>query len=136
MAAGYSKKSLIGKLGIKERTKIAILNSQENYSATLGPMPKGVVALKTLQSQNDFIHFFTKERRDLKGNFLSLKRALTQNGMLWISWPKGASKIATDLNENVVREIGLQHGLVDIKVCAVDEIWSGLKFVYRIKDRK
>jgi len=136
MAAGYSKKSLIDKLGIKEGNRIAILNPPENYSATLGPFPKDVVATKTLQSCTDFIHFFTKQKRDLESNFAKLKRALAHDGMLWISWPKGASKLATDLNENTVREIGLMHGLVDIKVCAVDEIWSGLKFVYRIKDRK
>ena len=136
MPAGYSKKSLVDKLGIKEGMKVAILHPPENYRATLGPLPAKTVAGKKLQAETDFIQFFTKSRRELEGDFPSLKRALAQNGMLWISWPKGASKTATDLSENVVREIGLAHGLVDIKVCAVDEKWSGLKFVYRIKDRK
>lgn len=136
MPAGYSKKSLVGKLGIKEGTKVAILNPPVNYRATLGPLPKGVVPSSKLPTHADFIHFFTRERDDLEGIFLSLKCALAQDGMLWISWPKGASKIPTDLNENIVREIGLAHGLVDIKVCAVDESWSGLKFVYRVKERK
>jgi hypothetical protein len=136
MTAGYSKKSLVDKLGIKEGKKVAILNPPENYSATLGPLPKNVVATKILQPRTYFIHFFTKQKRNLESNFPKLKRALAHDGMLWISWPKKASKIATDLDENLVREIGLQHGLVDIKVCAVDEVWSGLKFVYRIKDRK
>ena len=136
MQAGYSKKSLVNKLGIKEGAKVAILNAPENYRATLGPLPKGVVPTGKLPARADFVQYFTRERDDLEGIFLSLKCALSQTGMLWISWPKGASKIPTDLNENVVREIGLAHGLVDIKVCAVDETWSGLKFVYRVKDRK
>ena len=135
MPAGYSKKSLVEKLGIKEGSKVAILNPPKNYSATLGPLPNNVALASKLPARADFIHFFTRERRDLEGAFANLKRALAPDGMLWISWPKGASKIAADLNENIVREIGLAHGLVDIKVCAVDETWSGLKFVYRLKDR-
>lgn len=136
MPAGYSKRSLVDKLGIKNGAKVAILNPPENYNTTLGPLPGSVAASKKLQGHLDFIHFFTKERRELAAKFPSLKGALEKNGMLWISWPKGASKVATDLDENVVREIGLSNGLVDIKVCAVDETWSGLKFVYRTKDRK
>lgn len=136
MTAGYSKKSLVDKLGIKEGNKIAILNPPENYMATLGALPKNVSPLKTTETGMNFIHYFTKQRHDLESNFVKLKRELARDGMLWISWPKGASKLTTDLNENAVREIGLRHGLVDVKVCAVDEIWSGLKFVYRIKDRK
>jgi hypothetical protein len=84
----------------------------------------------------DFVQFFTKERAELEAEFPALKQAIASNGSLWISWPKKASKVATDLNENIVREVGLAHGLVDVKVCAVDEIWSGLKFVFRVKDRK
>ncbi|HEV2348948.1 MAG TPA: DUF3052 domain-containing protein [Terriglobia bacterium] len=124
------------KLGIKERAKVAILHSPRNYASTLGPLPDNVLMLKKLQPQTNFIQFFAMERGALDSHFPELKRALAPDGMLWISWPKKASKIATDLNENVVREIGLKYGLVDIKVCAVDEIWSGLKFVHRIKDRK
>lgn len=136
MPAGYSKRSLTEKLGIKEGAKVAILHPPPNYGSTLGPLPDGVQLLKKLQPQTNFIQFFALTRGKLEDAFLGLKRALTQDGMLWISWPKKASKIATDLNENLVREIGLKHGLVDTKVCAVDEIWSGLKFVYRIKDRR
>src|SRR5271169_4455917 len=136
MAAGYSKRSLVDKLGIKDGEKVAILSSPANYSATLGPLPKKVVAVKKLQAGIDFIHFFSKQRHELETKFASLKQALAQDGILWISWPKGASGVATDLTENIVREIGLRNGLVDIKVCAVDETWSGLKFVYRLKDRK
>ncbi|HLY62696.1 MAG TPA: DUF3052 domain-containing protein [Terriglobia bacterium] len=136
MPAGYSKKSLPEKLGIKEGARIAVLEPPQNYSSTLGSLPKGVLVLKKLQPQTDFIQFFASKRVDLENIFSKLKTALATDGMLWISWPKKASRMATDLDENLVREIGLQHGLVDIKVCAVDDIWSGLKFVYRIKDRK
>jgi hypothetical protein len=76
-----------------------------------------------------------KEKSALEGSFPKLKQALAPDGALWISWPKGASKVPTDVNENVARGIGLRHGLVDVKVCAVDDVWSGLKFVYRLKDR-
>jgi len=136
MPAGYSKRSLVEKLGIKEPGVIAILNPPDGYDATLGPLPEGVTSVARLRPGLDFIHFFTRQRRELERQFLKLKSSLAPTGALWISWPKGASKIATDLSENIVREIGLKHGLVDVKVCAVDEVWSGLKFVYRLKDRK
>ena len=84
---------------------------------------------------HDFIHCFATARRTLAARFPALEHALTPAGMLWVSWPKGTSGVATDLAENVVREIGLANGLVDVKVCAVDATWSGLKFVRRVKDR-
>ncbi len=99
-------------------------------------MPEKTTTIVELNGPVDYIHLFTKSKDELQTQFPILKAALAQNGLLWISWPKKASKVTTDLNENIVREIGLQNGLVDIKVCAVDEIWSGLKFVYRLKDRK
>lgn len=89
-----------------------------------------------LEGLLDFIQFFTKESAELEKQFRALKKSLSPDGMLWVSWPKGAAKVKTDLNENIVREIGLDHQLVDVKVCAIDEIWSGLKFVFRVKDRK
>ena len=83
----------------------------------------------------DFVQFFTREKRELEREFAALARALTPAGMLWISWPKQSSGVATDLTEDVVRAIGVAHGLVDVKVAAVDDVWSGLKFVRRLKDR-
>ena len=136
MSAGYSKKSLVGKLGIKEGFKIIILNPPQNYDTSLGKLPKNVSVMEKLSGPLDFIHFFTKKREDLEIKFSILKQELSRNGVLWISWPKSSSKVKTDLNENIVREIGLKSGLVDVKICAVDEIWSGMKFVYRLKDRK
>lgn len=133
--AGYSKKSLADKLGIKPGKNLHLGNAPDGYSKTLGALPAGVTVLKALPDRCDFIQFFTKEKSELKAAFPRLKKSLVTDGSLWISWPKGASKIKTDVNENVVREIGLDCGLVDVKVCAVDEVWSGLKFVYRVKDR-
>ena len=134
MPAGYSKKSLVEKLGIKDGFAVAILGAPENYAATLGKLPSGVQANK-LKGPLDFIQFFSSRGSHLDEQFPKLKAALSANGMLWISWPKVSSGVPTDLTENAVREIGLRNGLVDVKVCAVDEVWSGLKFVYRIKDR-
>lgn len=126
---------LIRKLGIKPNQNILFLYAPFNYKKILGPLPDNITLYKKLQPNLDFIHFFTDSAQQLNVEFLSLKNALKSNGMLWISWPKQSAKIPTDLNENKVREIGLQHGLVDVKVCAVDNIWSALKFVYRSKDR-
>ena len=133
--AGYSKKSLVEKLGIKSGANIILLNAPDGYDRVLGELPLDVFVAASLGSSLDFIQFFTREREDLDATFPALKQALAYDGALWISWPKGSSKVATDLNENVVREIGLREGLVDVKVIAVDEVWSGLKFVYRVKDR-
>jgi hypothetical protein len=134
--AGYSKRPLVEKLGIKAGAKIAILGAPPNYAATLGELPASTTVHKKLHGPLDFIHFLCKERRALESEFPKLKRALQQSGMLWLSLPKGSSNAETDLSDNAVREVGLKNGLVDVKVCAVDEIWSGLKFVYRLRDRQ
>ena len=83
----------------------------------------------------DFIQLFAASRAELEAEFPRMKQTLSQDGMLWVSWPKRSSKVETDLSDNVVREVGLDNGLVDVKVCAVDQTWSGLKFVRRLKDR-
>ena len=134
--AGYSKRSLVDKLGIKAGHRVAILGAPPDYATTLGELPPQVKSGKDLRGEKDFLHLFTKSWQELEQKFPALKSSLAKSGMLWISWPKGSSGVATDVNETVVREIGLRNGLVDIKVCAVDETWSGLKFVYRVKDRK
>ncbi len=133
--AGYSKKTLVEKLGIKPGRTGAILNSPRGYAATLGKLPENVELKKELGGRLEFIHFFCREKQELQRRFPALKSSLAPDGMLWVSWPKGSSGVATDLNENRVREIGLAHGLVDVKVCAVDEVWSGLKFVIPLKAR-
>ncbi|MEW5957369.1 MAG: DUF3052 domain-containing protein [Chloroflexota bacterium] len=134
--AGYSKRSLAQKLGLKAGHKTIILNPPADYDRTLGELPPQVTVVDTLNGPFDFIQFFTKERGELEKHFPQLRAALAPDGMLWISWPKRSSKVETDLTEAVVREIGLDNGLVDVKVAAIDQIWSGLRFVYRLKDRK
>ena len=133
--AGYSKTPLAKKLGIKEGFTLQIINEPEGYYALFKDLPVDIHFTKDPKLKKDFIHYFTKSATELKRDFPSLKQSLVQNGMLWISWPKKASKVVTDVDENVIREVGLKNGLVDVKVCAVNEIWSGLKFVIRVKDR-
>ena len=136
MPAGYSKTPLVKKLGIKPGFKVFFVNPPDNLQTLLGELPENVTLLNKPMSPVDYIQLFTKSNEELQTQFQILKEALATNGLLWISWPKKAAKVATDLDENVVRDIGLKNGLVDVKVCAVDEIWSGLKFVYRLQDRK
>ncbi len=133
--AGYSGKPLAQKLGIKPGMRLIILNAPDDYASTLGELPEGIEMTQTFEGQFDFIQFFTTEKAVLENRFDELKRILQPDGMLWISWPKKAARMQTDLTDNMVRDIGLAKGLVDVKVCAVDERWSGLKFVYRLKDR-
>jgi hypothetical protein len=135
MTAGYSGTPLVKKLGIKSGSRLFILNAPAHYAETLGELPGGVLQADALAGPLDFIHFFTKERAELEAQFPDLKAALAPDGMLWISWPKKAAKVQTDLDENVIREIGLSQGLVDVKVAAIDNVWSGLKFVYRLESR-
>jgi hypothetical protein len=136
MAAGYSKRSLPDKLGIKDSFKIALVGAPERYDTALG-IPRAIVMRsERLGGPLDFVQFFCKEKQELEKRFPTLKQALAPDGMLWVSWPKRSSGVKTDLNENIIRGVGLKNGLVDVKVCAVDETWSGPKFVYRSKDRK
>jgi hypothetical protein len=134
--AGYSPNPLLKKLGIKEHFKIQVFNAPDNYWEDLGPLPANVEGVeKADEEEIDFIHFFTKSADEMKREIGTLKASLKKTGMLWISWPKKASKVPTDMSDGIVRSTGLDAGLVDVKVCAVDDVWSGLKFMYRIKDR-
>jgi hypothetical protein len=134
--AGYSGTSLTKKLGIKNGYKIKIVNEPEGYFKLFNDLPIDLEILTDNKTKKDFIHYFVGNVIQLEKEIKLLSKEIEQNGALWISWPKKTSKIETDLNGNIVREIGLKNGLVDIKVCAVNEIWSGLKFVIPIKDRK
>jgi len=98
-------------------------------------MPENIRILTDKKTKKNLIHYFTKQAKDLYKDISFLKSEIEANGMIWISWPKKASKVPTDITEDVVRELALTKGLVDIKVCAVDEIWSGLKLVIPVKDR-
>jgi hypothetical protein len=135
MTAGYSRRSLVQKLGIKEDTRVIAIGAPPNYRSLLRPLPSGATIHARLPASCDFIHTFARSHAELAREFPRLADALTDGGTLWISWPKRSDRMQTDLDENVVRELGLKEGLVDVKVCAVDETWSGLKFVRRLVNR-
>ena len=133
--AGYSSTPLAKKLGIKEEMRVALLNAPADFQKTLGEVPGRVEFVKKLTSSLDIILFFVVSERVLARDFARLAKKLVANGMIWIAWPKKSSGVTTDLTFANVQSIGLDAGLVDVKICAVDETWSGLKFVYRLKDR-
>ena len=134
--AGYSKTPLIKKLGIKAGFNILILNAPDNYWPLMEELPEDIIISESPKDWHfDFIHFFSLSESHLNESIGSLKNHLKKEGMLWLSWPKKASKVPTDLNDMVVRNLGLSTGLVDVKVCAFDETWSALKFVFRKEDR-
>lgn len=133
--AGYSARSLADKLGITSGAPLVVLGAPRGYRRLLEPLPPRTRISPRLARGAPWVQLFVTRRAELARRFPVLARALTPAGMLWISWPKGSSGVATDLTENVVRKIGLAERLVDVKVCAVDATWSGLKFVRRLKDR-
>lgn len=133
--AGYSGTPLVKKLGIKPGAAVHVIEPPKEYFNWLGTLPEGVSVKTKLAGELDFIHVFVKDQKTFQALFLKSKKFLKKDGMLWVSWPKKASKMVTDLDENRIRDFGLNEGLVDVKVCAVDETWSGLKFVIRVKDR-
>jgi hypothetical protein len=136
--AGYSGTPLLKKLGIKPNYKVLFVNEPLHYKKMLGEFPEGVqIVDKNYSKPIDFIHLFSKTEEELHNLFPPLKNKLDKNGLIWVSWIKKASKnYNATFPESEVRTLGLNIGLVDVKVCAVDEDWSGLKFVYRVEDRK
>lgn len=134
--AGYSGTPLGKKLGLKPGLVIKVKNEPEEYWDWIAPLPEDMkVATRSKKESLDFAHLFVKANKTFEKEFIKFRDELKKTGMLWISWPKKSSGVATDLNENIIRDFGLANGLVDVKVCAVDETWSGLKFMFRIKDR-
>jgi len=133
--AGYSETALVKKLGIKEGSRIALVNPPKSFRKTLGPLPAQAKLVRQSFDDLDLILFFVKKESELAGAFALLAEKLKPAGMLWIAWPKKSSGVATDLAFNNVQALGLSAGLVDTKICAVDEVWSGLKFVFRLEDR-
>jgi hypothetical protein len=134
-AAGYSGTPLVSKLGIKPGTTIGLIGAPDDFDDTLGELPDGVTVRRRLQGRLDVIVAFYVERSALERRLPALRAALQPAGGLWLAWPKRASGVATDLSDTVVRELGLAAGLVDNKVCAIDAVWSGLRLVYRLRDR-
>ena len=135
MTAGYSGKRLIEKLGIKPGAKVLIRKAPRDYLTLLGKLPDGAVVRRRGAGPFDFVHLFAKSTRELVAALPAAARSIAKNGMLWVSWPKHASNVRTDLDENAVRDLGLSAGLVDIKICAVDDTWSALKFVIPVARR-
>jgi hypothetical protein len=133
--AGYSGTPLIKKLGIKEGFRVALVNSPKGFKKELGPLPPGAKIALSVTNSINIILLFVNSETELRRQFLLLASNLVANGMLWVAWPKKSSGVATDLSFANVQQVGLNAGLVDVKICAVNDIWSGLKFVYRLKDR-
>lgn len=130
-SSGYSGTPLPRKLGIKEGAAVAFVNAPGDFVETLGESPDGVTVRDRLRGPLDVIVFFTVRRADLERRIERLKAALYPAGRLWIAWPKRASKVETDMTEDVVRDVALPLGLVDNKIAAIDETWSGLQLVIR-----
>ena len=136
MPSGYSGTPLAKKLGIKENFQILLYNQPPHYFDLFSDFPEGITIQNEIKSEaSDFIHLFCTTFEELHDISEKYKAALKKNGLLWVSWPKGKSKIPTDLKRDMIREHLLDIGLVDTKVAALDGDWSGLKFVYRVKDR-
>jgi hypothetical protein len=134
--AGYSGTPLPKKLGIKEGARLALVGAPPGFELTLGRLPDEVELRTRVRGPLDLIVFFTTSRRELERRFAKLAGALEPAGALWIAWPKRSSGVETDLTEDVLRGVGLPAGLVDNKVCAIDDTWSGLRFVIRLENRR
>lgn len=135
ITAGYSGTPLVKKLGLKEGSAFFVHHPPDGYFDWLFPLPELLNVRRTFRGPLDAVHLFEKKRSSFEKNFVRARDLLTRDGMIWISWPKKTSGVYSDLDENVIREFGLRRGLVDVKVCAVSDVWSGLKFVFRKKDR-
>ncbi|HEY7087979.1 MAG TPA: hypothetical protein VH518_07810 [Tepidisphaeraceae bacterium] len=133
--AGYSGTPLAKKLGIKPRSRVFVENEPAHFRKLLEPLPPDVTFLRQPKGQVNLIHLFTRSAAELAKKLPAFLKQIPDDGVIWISWPKKAAKISTDMTEDVVRRVALPLGLVDVKVCAVDEIWSGLKLVIRVENR-
>ncbi|HUR88877.1 MAG TPA: DUF3052 domain-containing protein [Ramlibacter sp.] len=134
--AGYSGTPLASKLGIKDSSRVAAVGAPAGYEELLQPLPASVIFEKRPGTRSDIVHVFTTKRAELAKLLASWRETLAPDAAVWVSWPKKASKVPTDITEDVIREVALPLGWVDIKVCAVDDTWSGLKLVVRKELRK
>jgi len=132
----YSDIPLFKKLGLNPPIRLWTVNPPKEYKTWLGDLPEGVKLLTKVSKPIEAAHIFTTESAFLNATLAKLRNELKQDGFVWVSWPKKASKVRTDITDNMVREIALPMGFVDIKVCAVSEVWSGLKLVIRVSERK
>jgi len=134
--SGYSGTPLSDKLGIKSGFVIRLINHPDYYFDLFSHLPGDLKISVDKKIKKDLIHYFSSTSAQLKKDIPFLRKEIVENGIIWISWPKKASKIQTDVDENLVRQVALENGLVDVKVCAVDDTWSALKLVIPLKDRK
>jgi hypothetical protein len=134
-AAGYSGKPLVQKLGLKEGMVCAFHDLPENYWRLMGGRPRGLKVENVSRRGLDFVHIFIRVRKELPGLLEAMRTRISPSGMIWVSWPKKASRVSSDLSEDLIRDAALSAGLVDVKVCAVDEVWSGLKLMIPRADR-
>ena len=132
--AGYSGTPLVKKLGIGEGTTVVAINPPADYEKLLGKLPDGARIVKS-EREPSFVHLFVRSAGEMIAALTRLRKQIRSDGVIWVSWPKKSSKVPTDVTEDVIREIALPMGLVDIKVCAVDETWSGLKLMIRKSER-
>jgi hypothetical protein len=129
--AGYSGTPLVKKLGIKEGCVVLAVGAPKDYVALLEPGPDGVQFARRASASTDIVHVFTARRKELRSLLKNYRQTLKPTAMVWVSWPKKSARVATDITEDTIREVALPMGFVDIKVCAVTEVWSGLKLVVR-----
>lgn len=134
--AGYSGTPLAKKLGIKEGSRLFLSGAPKNYLELVAPFPEGARVVPRIDGETDIVHIFSTGRAQLATMLRASLAKLKQDGTIWVSWPKKSSKMPTEITEDTIREVALPMGLVDIKVCAVDDIWSGLKLVVRKENRK
>ena len=131
MAVGYSGTPLPKKLGLKDNTRFVVINEPEDYLALLGPLPPGLEMQNTLSQSTNLVHVFVTKRQALSRHLATLRNKLNPEAAVWVSWPKKSSKVPSEVTEDTIRELALPLGFVDIKVCAVSEVWSGLKLTVR-----
>jgi hypothetical protein len=131
VTAGYSGTPLVRKLGYKPGMRVHYVAAPDDFAALVGELPDGVRVLARPAADLDLVMLFVTERAQLERRLGGLHAKLSQDGMVWVAWPKRASKVPTDMTEDVVRDVALPRGLVDVKVCAIDDTWSGLKLVIR-----
>lgn len=135
MTSGYSGTPLAKKLGIKAAARVFAHAAPDNYQQLLAPLPQDVQFVGRVAQDTDLMHLFGARREPLRKALQAARHAMRDDAVIWVSWPKKASQVPTDMSEDVVRELAFPLGLVDVKVCAVDEIWSGLKLVVRLSER-
>ena len=136
MAAGYSKTPTARKLGLTPERRVCVLNAPKKYSDLVDGLPKGITIGDRLNQPADIVHVFVTRQAELTSRIQLMRKAIAPDGALWVSWPKKASKVPTDVTEDTIRALALASGLVDVKVCAIDDVWSGLKLVIPVAARR